>query len=145
MPSNTKEEVLRKLRQSLSQVENAIGQIERRNPNDSLFQHDLNVLVLKRLELQHKILQFTIPPKLVTASVSVSSLPAVLAAPPADPTSNNFSPLSFFGWTLAGVSVAGLIAWGLKSKNNMTTISDIVHTVNAVLKPGRNAPPPNRT
>lgn len=57
--------------------------------------------------------------------------------PLANPASDDFSPLSFFGCTLGAVSVAGLIALELKSKDNITTVSDIVHTVNAVLNVGR--------
>jgi len=141
LPPNMKEEVLQKLRQSLSHVENAIEQIKRRRPNDPRFEKDLNALVLKRLELQYKVLQFTIPPIPVPASVSLQ--PAVPAAPLARSEADDFSPLSFLGWSLGAVSISGLIAWGLKSKDNMTSVLDIVHVVNASLNPGR-APPYNK-
>jgi hypothetical protein len=139
-----KEEVLQKLRQSLSHVESAIEQIERRHPDDPRFEQDINTLVSKQLELQHKILQFTVPPLPVPASVSISSQPAVPTAPPANPAPDDFSPLSFLGWTFGAVSIAGLIAWGMKSKDNMAAVSDIVHTANVVLNPERPAPPFNK-
>ncbi len=91
-------------------------------------------------KIQHK-LEDTIPP--IPASISVSSQPAVPAASPARSEADDFSPLSFLGWTIGAVSAAGLIAWGLKSKDNMAAVSDIVHTVNVVLNP-RPAPPSNK-
>lgn len=139
MPSNTKEEVLQKLRESLSHVENAIERIERRHPNDPRFERDLNALVIKRLVLLHKILQLTVPP--IPVPASVSSQPAIPAAPPANPASEDFSPLSFFGWTLAGVSLMGLIAWGIKDKDNMAKVNDVLNFTNKVLNHGRSLPP----
>ncbi len=135
-----REQILAKLRQSLSQVESAIEQVERRHLGDPRFERDINALVLKRTELEHRILQFTIPP----IPVSVSSQLAVQAAPPARSEADDFSPLSFLGWTIGAVSIAGLVAWGLKSKNNMSTVLDIVHIANASFNPGRPAPPFNK-
>jgi len=90
-------------------------------------------------KIQHK-LEETIPP----IPASVSSLPAIPAAPSAISEADDFSAVSFLGWTLGAVSIAGLIAWGLKSKDNMAAVSDIVHTANVVLNPERPAPPFNK-
>lgn len=116
---------------------------ERRRCNEVLIREFINAPHSKtdkvmRSRLQTQIeLEDTIPPIPVP---SVSSLPAIPDAHPTNPVTDDFNPLSFLGWTLGAVSIASLIAWGLKSKNNMATVLDIVHLTNTALNPGR--PPP---
>ncbi len=62
-----------------------------------------------------------------------SSPPVIPATPSTKPASDDFFPLSFFGWTLAGVSLVGLVAWGFQSGDNMNQVKDVVHLGNMLL------------
>ncbi len=121
---------------------------ERRRGNEALIREFINAphaktdnVMRSRLQIQIEKTQSkhedTIPPIPVPASFSS-------AAPPAKPVPDDFNPISFLGWTFGAVSVAGLIAWSLKSKKNTAAALDIVQTVNAILNPGRPSPPFNK-
>ncbi len=125
---------------------------ERRRGNEALLREFVDAphaktdnVMRSRLQIQIKKTQskheVTIPP--IPVPASFSSLPAVSAAPPTKPA-DDFDPISFFGWTLGAISAVGLIAWGMKSKDNTATALDIVHAMNAILNPGRPSPPFNK-
>lgn len=88
----------------------------------------------KQIEKIQRKLEDTIPP---IPPVSTASQPEIPPAPPADPVTEDFSPSSFLSWTFGAIAVTGLVAWSLKSKENMAAASNIMHAAKAVLNYGK--------
>lgn len=126
------EQVILRLHQSLSSVENAISQLQ--NHPGPMFSEDLRILISRRQEIERKVLELTIPPLPATPLSS----PAVTPEP-----GDNFPAYQLLAGTFAAVACIGLVAWGAKDIKNMATVLDIVHLANASLNPGR-APPYNK-
>lgn len=89
-------------------------------------------------KIQRKLEEKPVPKQVIKAP----EVPSLLPTP--NKTADDYSPASFLGTTFALAGLVCLVAWGIRSGDNMATVSDIVHTVNAVLNPGRPAPPSNK-
>lgn len=92
----------------------------------------------KKLQTQIEKIQNKLDKAILSPpSVPIISPPAIPPVPPADAVTMDFSPSSFLSWTFGAIAVTGLVAWSLKSKENMAAASNIMQAAKAVLNYGK--------